>query len=273
MSAQQNARNSVLSETCLEIATRALIPRTSPTMVSILVLTTAFVAPPVTVHRHRVNELHINALADVNLLIEAAVGIFGAGFAGWKMSQDGKDAEPSAAITAKMPPLDGKVVSSWYDSGMRLTSEAKVMVTSATEATVVTASWYDAGKRLGGEAVSSEPKAIKTPMRNVKTILSKPMPPPGFVWAEDLADAAPATPPAKPVVSWYDSGKRLSSPVTVATRRLPRRSNGRRSAAAAHSTRCADRGRKRLHVSSGLRLRAGSSQASRCSVGTIKVSA
>ena len=187
-------------------------------MVSILVLTTAFVAPPVTVHRHRVNELHINALADVNLLIEAAVGIFGAGFAGWKMSQDGKDAEPSAAITAKMPPLDGKVVSSWYDSGMRLTSEAKVMVTSATEATVVTASWYDAGKRLGGEAVSSEPKAIKTPMRNVKTILSKPMPPPGFVWAEDLADAAPATPPAKPVVSWYDSGKRLSSPVTVATK-------------------------------------------------------
>ena len=218
MSAQQNARNSVLSETCLEIATRARIPRTSPTMVSILVLTTAFVAPPVTVHRHRVNELHINALADVNLLIEAAVGIFGAGFAGWKMSQDGKDAEPSAAITAKMPPLDGKVVSSWYDSGMRLTSEAKVMVTSATEATVVTASWYDAGKRLSGEAVSSEPKAIKTPMRNVKTILSKPMPPPGFVWAEDLADAAPATPPAKPVVSWYDSGKRLSSPVTVATK-------------------------------------------------------
>ena len=218
MSAQQNARNSVLSKTFLEIATRAQHPRTSPTMVSILVLTTAFVAPPVTVHRHRVNELHINALADVNLLIEAAVGIFGAGFAGWKMSQDGKDAEPSAAITAKMPPLDGKVVSSWYDSGMRLTSEAKVMVTSATEATVVTASWYDAGKRLGGEAVSSEPKAIKTPMRNVKTILSKPMPPPGFVWAEDLADAAPATPPAKPVVSWYDSGKRLSSPVTVATK-------------------------------------------------------
>ena len=95
-----------------------------PTMACILVLATAFVAPPVTVHRHRVNDLHINALTDVNLLIEAAVGIFGAGFAGWKMSQDGKDAEPSAAITAKMPPLDGKVVSSWYDSGMRLTSEA-----------------------------------------------------------------------------------------------------------------------------------------------------
>ena len=189
-------------------------------MACILVLatSTAFVAPPVTVHRHRVNDLHINALTDVNLLIEAAVGIFGAGFAGWKMSQDGKDAEPSAAITAKMPPLDGKVVSSWYDSGMRLTSEAKVMV-SATEAPVKpVVSWYDSGKRLGGEAVSSEPKAIKTPMRNVRTILSKPMPPPGFVWAEDLADAAPATPPAKPVVSWYDSGKRLSAPVTVATK-------------------------------------------------------
>jgi len=189
-------------------------------MACILVLATAFVAPPVTVHRHRVNDLHINALTDVNLLIEAAVGIFGAGFAGWKMSQDGKDAEPSAAITAKMPPLDGKVVSSWYDSGMRLTSEAKVMV-SATEAPAKpVVSWYDSGKRLGGEAVSSEPKAIKSPvaMRNVKSILSKPMPPPGFVWAEDLADAAPATPPAKPVVSWYDSGKRLSAPVTVATK-------------------------------------------------------
>ena len=189
-------------------------------MACILVLATAFVAPPVTVHRHRVNDLHINALTDVNLLIEAAVGIFGAGFAGWKMSQDGKDAEPSAAITAKMPPLDGKVVSSWYDSGMRLTSEAKVMV-SATEAPVKpVVSWYDSGKRLGGEAVSSEPKAIKSPvaMRNEKSILSKPMPPPGFVWAEDLADAAPATPPAKPVVSWYDSGKRLSAPVTVATK-------------------------------------------------------
>jgi hypothetical protein len=211
-----------LSETVRENRQVAVRKRGSPppTMACILVLATAFVAPPVTVHRHRVNDLHINALTDVNLLIEAAVGIFGAGFAGWKMSQDGKDAEPSAAITAKMPPLDGKVVSSWYDSGMRLTSEAKVMV-SATEAPAKpVVSWYDSGKRLGGEAVSSEPKAIKSPvaMRNVKSILSKPMPPPGFVWAEDLADAAPATPPAKPVVSWYDSGKRLSAPVTVATK-------------------------------------------------------
>ncbi len=231
---------------------------------SVLALTmfsTALIAPPMVAHCHRIRaRCDVCMIDELATVIEGAVGFLGAGIALGSMTKD----KPTSVDAIANGPSKGTAVVS-----EAVVSEAVVSEAVVSEATVI--SWYDSGLRLikksSVSATSSTQDAKKpifsTAQSTVESSFVAPLPPPGFVWAEDLegvdqfpappsTGAAPSAspiewpalggsgawhpmrgpwpkapareqwspppgwvPPTKPVLSWYDRGKRLSAPVDV----------------------------------------------------------
>ena len=110
----------------------------------------------------------------------AVVGAVGAAALGYR-------AFTSTDVTEKQPIQETRV-NSWYDSGLRLTpyhAEAEVAEVAAPEVK------EDTGPAAEEERTMAPPIPTAE-VRGLITDLVMPLPPPGFVWSEDLDDQSAA---------------------------------------------------------------------------------
>ena len=117
----------------------------------------------------------------------------------------------SAAFGLQLSPAAARagpvrMVGSWFDQGARLTPP-----------TPAVGSWYDAGMRLTAEPATAEPAATDPAVKEWPSLGGSgawhPMrgPWPKTSAREQWVPPAGWKPPTKPVLSWYDMGKRLEA--------------------------------------------------------------